>query len=66
MRPVGQIPIGLTVKEIPHNTGSSLTDDFQPSAACKFLDFPLECVSKMRDVQFRVDWAAFQGDFPQA
>ena len=26
----------------------------------------LECVSKMRDVQFRVDWAAFQGDFPQA
>ena len=26
----------------------------------------LECVSKMRDVQFRVDWAAYQGDFPQA
>jgi len=26
----------------------------------------LECVSKMRNVQFRVDWAAFQGDFPQA
>ena len=24
------------VKEIPHNMGSSLTDDFQPSAACKF------------------------------
>ena len=40
MRPVGQIPIGLTVKEIPHNMGSSLTDDFQPSAACKFLDLP--------------------------
>ena len=26
----------------------------------------LECVSKMRHVQFRADWAAFQGDFPQA
>ena len=26
----------------------------------------LECVTKMRDVQFRVDWAAYQGDFPQA
>ena len=26
----------------------------------------LECVSKMRDVQFRVYWAAYQGDFPQA
>ena len=66
MRPVGQIPIGLTVKEIPHNTGGSLTDDFQPSIARKFLDFPLECVSKMRDVQFRVDLPAFQGDFPKA
>ena len=66
MRPVGQIPIGLTVKEIPHNMGSSLTDDFQPSAACKFLDFPLECVSKCREMQFRVDLPAFQGDFPQA
>jgi hypothetical protein len=28
------------LKEIPHNMGSSLTDDFQPSAACKFLDLP--------------------------
>ena len=28
------------IKEIPHNMGSSLTDDFQPSAACKFLDLP--------------------------
>ena len=27
-------------KEIPHNMGGSLTDDFQPSAACKFLDLP--------------------------
>jgi len=26
----------------------------------------LEYVSKMRHVQFRADWAAFQGDFPQA
>ena len=26
----------------------------------------LECVSKVKDVQFRVDWAAVQGDFPQA
>ena len=26
----------------------------------------LECVSKMRHVQFRVDLPAFQGDFPQA
>jgi hypothetical protein len=32
----------------------------------KNTDLSLECVSKMRDVQFRVDWAAFQGDFPQA
>ena len=39
--------------------GASLTDD---NAAYG----DLECVSKMRDVQFRVDWAAFQGDFPQA
>ena len=28
------------LKEIPHNMGGSLTDDFQPSAACKFLDLP--------------------------
>ena len=28
------------IKEIPHNVGGSLTDDFQPSAACKFLDLP--------------------------
>ena len=27
-------------KQIPHNVGGSLTDDFQPSAACKFLDLP--------------------------
>ena len=26
----------------------------------------LECVSKVEDVQFRVDLAAFQGGFPQA
>ena len=26
----------------------------------------LECVSKCRKMQFRVDLAAFQGDFPQA
>jgi hypothetical protein len=31
---------GIYVKEIPHNMGGSLTDDFQPSAACKFLDLP--------------------------
>ena len=28
------------LKEIPHNMGGSLTDDFQPSAVCKFLDLP--------------------------
>ena len=28
------------IKQIPHNVGRSLTDDFQPSAACKFLDLP--------------------------
>ena len=28
------------IKQIPHNVGGSLTDDFQPSAACKFLDLP--------------------------
>ena len=28
------------IKEIPHNMGGSLTDDFQPSAVCKFLDLP--------------------------
>jgi hypothetical protein len=27
-------------KEIPHNPGSRLAGDFQPSAACKFLDLP--------------------------
>jgi hypothetical protein len=27
-------------EETPHNTGSRLTGDFQPSAACKFLDLP--------------------------
>jgi hypothetical protein len=26
----------------------------------------LECVSKCREMQFRVDLPAFQGDFPQA
>ena len=26
----------------------------------------LECVSKCREMQFRADLAAFQGDFPQA
>ena len=28
------------VKEILHNMGGSLTDDFQPSVACKTLDYP--------------------------
>ena len=28
--------------------------------------FRLECVSKCREMQFRADLAAFQGDFPQA
>ena len=28
------------LKEIPHNMGGSLTGDFQPSAACKTLDYP--------------------------
>ena len=26
--------------EIPHNMGGSLAGDFQPSAACKTLDYP--------------------------
>ena len=26
----------------------------------------LECVSEYREMQFRADLAAFQGDFPQA
>ena len=34
------LPGNHNVKEIPHNMGGSLTDDFQPSAACKFLDLP--------------------------
>ncbi len=33
-------PKYFIIKEIPHNMGGSLTDDFQPSAACKFLDLP--------------------------
>ena len=28
------------IKEIPHNMGGSLAGEFQPSAACKFLDLP--------------------------
>ena len=30
----------IQLREIPHNMGGSLTDDFQPSAVCKFLDLP--------------------------
>ena len=29
-----------SLKEIPHNMGGSLAGEFQPSAACKFLDLP--------------------------
>ena len=28
------------LKAIPHNMGGSLTDDFQPSAVCKYLGLP--------------------------
>ena len=31
-----------------------------------FRERSLECVSKCREMQFRVDLPAFQGDFPQA
>ena len=36
-------------------------DDY-PYLSCLIL----ECVSKCREMQFRVDLPAFQGDFPQA
>jgi hypothetical protein len=29
------------------------------------VEWRLECVSKCREMQFRVDLPAFQGDFPQ-
>ncbi len=32
----------------------------------EILNASLECVSKCEEMQFRVDLAAFQGDFPQA
>jgi len=37
---ISPIPISDQIKEIPHNMDGSLTGDFQPSAACKFLDLP--------------------------
>ena len=34
----GMTDLNRKPKEIPHNTGSRLTGDFQPSATCKLLD----------------------------
>ena len=36
---VSQDPL-TQLKEIPHNMDGSLAGDYQPSAACKFLDLP--------------------------
>ena len=36
-----------------------LAESYDPLRSMASLDVKLECVSKMRDVQFRVDWAAF-------
>ena len=35
-----RVAVSLQYEEIPHNMGGSLAGDFQPSAACKFLDLP--------------------------
>ena len=40
------------VKEIPHNTGSTLTAAFQPLAARKTLDYP---PGNLRFLQFAID-----------
>jgi hypothetical protein len=32
--------VSENLKETPHNAGSRLAGDFQPYAACKFLDLP--------------------------
>ena len=37
-----------------------------PGTAFGAYSSALECVSKCREMQFRADLAAFQGDFPQA
>ena len=41
-------------------------DEAKNDVASYFLFNVLECVSKCRKMQFRVDLPAFQGDFPQA
>jgi hypothetical protein len=40
------------VKETPHNARSTLTGEFQPPAACKFLDLP---PASLRNLQFAFD-----------
>ena len=37
--------ISAILKELPHNIGGGLAGEFQPSAACKFLDLPPGLVS---------------------
>ena len=76
-RPSNGLPSAWAENE-PHPSASKDADTFPKGEgkghSCRSSQKPspsggpkaLECVSKMRDVQFRVDWAAFQGDFPQA
>ena len=45
------------LKEIPHNMDGSLAGEFQPSAACKFLDLPPGLASPF--LLKTVQWTAF-------
>ena len=48
-------------------SGRRVQEWIQASKMCwLFRERSLECVSKCRKMQFRVDLPAFQGDFPQA
>ena len=56
---------GLKMLEL---SSSLYTQSFvsKKSNLCIYHHVILECVSKCREMQFRADLAAFQGDFPQA
>jgi hypothetical protein len=41
-----------SVKETPHNAHGTLTVEFQPLAACIFLDLP---PASLRNMQFAID-----------
>jgi len=52
MKRLDHSPQVQVFKELPYNARSTLTGEFQPPAACKFLDLP---PASLRNLQFAFD-----------